>query len=90
MDSLKGKLTEKEAKELVNLMYVGISGLSHIDEEKILNVWKRQEIIKWNPVEKAQNMWNDFNVDDEGLDSRVMFSVLWEAVNYLKKQLEDK
>ena len=85
-ESLKGKLTEEEAKILARNYYVD-------RESSLVDSWKEAGYIKQNPVEEAETILSDWDdlIDEHGhyYGGRVEYEILKEAIVYLKKQLEE-
>ncbi len=99
MESLKGKLTEEEALGLLSDSVARTGSYNVKTEESIIEInstetikhWKRTGYIKQNPVEKAEKLikyLKNYNVMTT--DMAEMIVVSEEAIQYLKKQLEEK
>ena len=86
MESLKGKLTEEEARELIETIW------GHPDNiEATFAKWKKLEIIRQNPVKKAEEMEHIMN--EQGYrpyfyDQNVR-KVFNDAIEYLKNQVKE-
>ena len=84
MESLKGKLTEEEARRLLSVQLYTLSEL----DEKIIKKWRREGYIKQNPVEKAEE-W--FNLQYSFYSSREvnMLNDFKDAIDYLKNKIKE-
>ena len=106
MESLKGKLTEEEAKELLSNVYktdisLTENGNTKFYRQEIISRWKEKGYVKQNPVEKAEEeMFKYRNSkypylnrldDDNKFNAEFdLINVLHAAIICLKEQLEDK
>jgi hypothetical protein len=94
MESLKDKLTEEGARELLNDIYfndtyMGLERLLH-DCEIIdfINTWKEKGYIKQNPVERAEELLEELNRVNKGILIKICpntLEIIIDAFNYLKK-----
>jgi hypothetical protein len=103
MESLKGLLTEEQARELLNDIRIAWDNLNRdSDQDNVITRWKERGYIKENPVEKAKKLIKDISkgIENDNFDKLTFKEmnvpeVLSNAIKYLEienriKELEGK